>query len=92
MVQLETFHEGDLPMKKGFISVSAENVLLSALKQGYDGDCTVIRLYESLGRETETQVTFMGYTFTASFGPYELKTFRLKDGQAEEADLLEMPL
>ena len=92
VVQLETFHEGDLPMKKGFISVSAENVLLSALKQGYDGDCTVIRLYESLGRETETQVTFMGYTFTASFGPYELKTFRLKDGQAEEADLLEMPL
>lgn len=89
VVQLETFHEGDLPMKKGFISVDKENVLLSALKEGYDGDGTVLRLFEGAGEGCTAAIRFMDTAFTADFGPYEVKTFLLKDGTVTETDLLE---
>ena len=89
IAQLETFHQGDLPMAKGFFSVSAKNVLLSALKEGYDGDGIVLRLFESEGRAVSTDIALMDTAFTADFGPFEVKTFLLKDGTVTETDLLE---
>lgn len=92
VLQMETFHVGSLPAKNGYLQVGTENVLLSALKHGYDGGCTVIRLHEALGRKTETSIRFMDTEFTAEFAPFEVKTFRIRDGKAEETDLLEFPV
>ena len=88
VLTLETFHDGDLPQKMQNFSVSAENILLSALKEGYDGG-TVLRLYEAAGRAVTADISVLGTEFTASFGPFEIKTFLLKDGGAAEVNLLE---
>lgn len=87
--QMETFHKGDLPMKKGFGCVDGEGVVLSALKRGYDEGCTILRVQEILGEKTSAGVEFMDYRFKAELSPWEVKTYRLKDGDVTEVDLLE---
>ncbi|MBO5253155.1 MAG: alpha-mannosidase, partial [Clostridia bacterium] len=89
----ETFHKGTLPLRKSFLTVEKENIQMTALKHAYQGEGYVLRLFESFGAETETEITVGGVTFTAKFSPYEIKTFRLSaDGQVREVDLLEWEL
>ena len=86
----ETFHEGHLPQKLSLMSVDQENIQMTALKQAYRGEGTVLRLFESFGVQTEVNVELFGTKFTAVFGPYEMKTFKLlADGTVHEVDLLE---
>ncbi|MBQ7566060.1 MAG: alpha-mannosidase [Oscillospiraceae bacterium] len=88
---LETFHGGALPQRAGHVSVSAENVLLTALKQGQDGG-DVLRLFETRGETADAAIRFADTSFTAHFSPFEIKTFRICGGVVTETDLLEYPL
>ena len=45
-------------VKKSFISVSANNVLLEALKKCEDEEAYILRFVEKTGRRTKTQVSF----------------------------------
>ena len=85
-----------LKQKDSFLSVSADNVILTVAKLAEDGSGDmVLRLYETAGRHTQTQVELsgLGRSLTLSFAPFEIKTVRVpKDaGQpARETDFLEL--
>jgi alpha-mannosidase len=52
-------HPGTLPQHWGLLTVSHENVFLSALKTGKDGKL-VLRLYEAAGMATDAALSFAG--------------------------------
>ncbi len=86
----ETFHKGTLPLKASFMSVSADNVQMTALKKAYRGEDIILRMFETRGEKTEAEIKLFDAAFTAVFTPYEIKTFAVKaDGTVVEADLLE---
>lgn len=91
----ETYHKGELPQSASFLSVSANNVLVTVMKEAEDGSGDLIlRLVETAGRACETQVEVHGLNreFTLAFTPFEIKTVRIPvHSQLEilENDLLE---
>jgi alpha-mannosidase len=93
-VLVESAHSGSLPLHDSFLRIDAANVVLSALKDAEDGDALVIRCHESLGLATRATIELPRWKrrIEASFGPWELKTFRVPDAAHEavaEIDLLE---
>lgn len=86
----ETFHAGSLPQEKGFLTVSAKNIIMSALKKSLRGSDTILRLYESEGKQTEAEICLFGRKLKTSFGPCEVKTLALSaDGAWREVSLIE---
>ena len=89
----ESFHKGSEPQKKGFISVSAENIIMTAFKLCEDGSGdAVMRLYETAGRDTRVNIVcdMLDCAFISDFGHNEIKTFRIKpDGRVLETNFLE---
>ena len=83
---LENHHEGKLPLTYKGISVSEENIVISALKKSEDGTGYVLRAYECAGRQTAVQIDCTNLAkVEAAFSPYEIKTFFVRDnGQIEE--------
>ncbi|HHW48426.1 MAG TPA: alpha-mannosidase [Clostridiaceae bacterium] len=56
-----TLHEGSLPLKKGFICMESESVVISAVKkpeQGADEDRLIIRVYETGGNKAKAALRF----------------------------------
>ncbi len=89
---LETYHKGPLPLQNSYCSISAPNVMASALKSAEEGEDLILRCYESHGEETRTRIHlgFLNLSWEADFGPCEIKTFRIaKDGGVREVNLLE---
>ena len=76
---IESGHKGDLPAEASFLGTTAENVLLSVLKQSEEGENIVVRGYETAGREVKTKIElpFSKQSFEVSFGPHEIKTLRI---------------
>ncbi|MCX5635309.1 MAG: glycosyl hydrolase-related protein, partial [Planctomycetota bacterium] len=73
-------HKGRFPAKTGdLVSVSAENVLIAALKKSEDGSGIILRLLETAGKDTSAIVVLD----KSVFGNIE---------QAVQTDLLERPL
>jgi alpha-mannosidase len=46
-------HEGSLPARHSFISVSPLNVVLTAVKKAEDSNALLFRVYESSGKQAE---------------------------------------
>jgi alpha-mannosidase len=89
---LETYHKGSLPLTGSFLSVESENVAAPVLKQAEDGDGLILRCVETFGEtvETEIDLKLTGRKWKARFGPFEIKTFRIRDnGNIEETNLIE---
>lgn len=76
-----------------FVSISPETVVLGALKKAEDGNGYIVRVHESAGVETDTQLqsALADRCLAFKLGPYELKTFRIAQTGIEEMDLLEKP-
>ena len=85
---IETFHEGPLPLRRSFADDAGGDVVLSVVKGGEDGGY-VARAYETAGRAARVTLDVLGTRVEADFGPHEIKTFVLRDGNAAETDLLE---
>lgn len=49
-------HEGTLPEEKSFLSVSAANLVVTALKKAEDDDGIIVRLYETNGEACQTRI------------------------------------
>lgn len=49
-------HQGSLPERHSFISVSPANVILTAVKKAEDSDSLLFRVYESAGKESEVTI------------------------------------
>ncbi|MCL2595740.1 MAG: hypothetical protein FWD83_09495, partial [Promicromonosporaceae bacterium] len=85
--QLESFHDGPLPGSRSYLSVETDGpgqVLVTAIKGAEDGDDDlIVRAVEASGRAGNTQVRIAlpltaGHRgFAATFGPAEIRTFRV---------------
>jgi len=51
-----------LPSSHSFCSVNGDNLVISSLKKADAGDQLVLRMYEMIGRPSETSVTLLGQT------------------------------
>lgn len=76
---IETYHKGNLPQKDSFMSIDAENIVLSTMKQAEDNDDIILRLYETSRRSTTAVISLpkLDREIKASFRPCEIKTFRI---------------
>ena len=81
-----SFHKGSLPENQGCVSCDCENVMISAIKQGEDGNGTVLRLYELEGKDTAAQITMFDQKISVSVPRNGLKTL---DENGEEMNAME---
>lgn len=85
----ETFHNGKQPTSFEGMRVSEKNVAITAVKQHRNGDGTVIRMYETEGRDTDVEISLLGTSFRTTLPHDAVKTFCIKDGSVCEIDFLE---
>ena len=85
LVQRTVSHKGVLPFSgRGFISCSAENVVISTFKLAEDGEGFIVRCYEACGRATEAVITLPPHAVTARESDLierSLADFPLLDGR-----------
>lgn len=82
---MENHHKGWLPLTYEGISLSAENVLLTAFKKAEDGNGYILRAYECAGAPVTCEIDCKSLgAYTVEFTPYEAKTLRIQDGKAKE--------
>jgi alpha-mannosidase len=75
-----TFHpEGRLPQAASFLSVDAQNVMVTVLKEAEDGDGIILRAFETCGAAAHAciELPALERTLEADFGPAEIKTFHI---------------
>ncbi|MFB5189136.1 alpha-mannosidase [Alicyclobacillus fastidiosus] len=94
VVVVETYHKGELPQCNSFLSVTADNVVASVVKQAEDDEDIVIRLYETAKKPTAATISLpnWGREFSLQFEPCEIKTIKIpQDARkpVEETNLLE---
>jgi len=83
---------GTLPPSGSFASCDAMNVAVSALKRAEDGDGLIVRAYEAAGQAAKATIRLTAWEteIAAEFGPFEIRTFRVRTGeQPFEVNLLE---
>ncbi|MBN2410067.1 alpha-mannosidase [candidate division KSB1 bacterium] len=51
-------HKGEWEPEKSFITLDADNLILTVVKKAEDSDARVIRLYETHGKQVETELHF----------------------------------
>ncbi|MBE6550370.1 MAG: alpha-mannosidase [Ruminococcaceae bacterium] len=86
----ETFHKGALPTAFSGISVSAENITVTAIKVQEDGKGTVVRLYESEGRDTDAKIKLFGTEFDICIPHNSTKTYIVDESGVKETDFIEL--
>ena len=81
---LDYNHRGTLPTSACGLSLSAENVELSALKRREDDRGWVVRLYETDGKETPFTLSgsLLPLPLTDTLPPFHARTYTLPDGAA----------
>ena len=86
---LDTFHKGVLEREYSGISISKENIAVTALKKQEDGKGWMLRCYETENKDTDVEISLFGTTWTASFGHSQVKTFIIDKGTVSESDFIE---
>ena len=80
---VEKPHEGRLGCVGSFISITPENLVITAVKRAEDDGDVVLRLYETMGRKTEGEVSFnIGKKIKSAY-----KTNLLEDEILEEVKI-----
>lgn len=85
----ETFHRGKLPVTFCGLTVSAENVAVTAVKQHVSGKGTVIRFLETEGKDTAVNAELFGTKIAFEITHHAVKTLWVRDGEAVETDFVE---
>ncbi|HNX13243.1 MAG TPA: glycoside hydrolase family 38 C-terminal domain-containing protein [Oscillospiraceae bacterium] len=87
----ETYHKGKMPQTFGGVEIDNENVILSAMKEAEDGDGVIARLYECNGKGGAAcvKLPWLNTEIKTSFGPCEIKAFKITDGKVKEVNLIE---
>ena len=88
---METFHKGKLPSAYAGVEVKEGTAIVSALKKSEDGKAYIVRIAETSGNGTETEIAMhcFNITLSASLKKYEVKTFRIENGKISECNLIE---
>jgi alpha-mannosidase len=86
-------HGGSLPKSGSFLSVDAQNVIVTAIKKSETGDDIIIRCVETSGLKTTANVDlkYAGLKWNGIFHACEIKTLRVNknSGEIKEVNLLE---
>ena len=82
---LGSFHKGKLPEVMSCIECKNESIIVTALKQAEDCDGTVIRAYETDGKNVNAKIRLFGKEISAEFFHNQVKT--LKNGK--EVNMIE---
>ncbi len=91
-VLIESCHKGSLPQTNSFLSIDAQNIILTALKQSEDKSSTIARIYETAGKRTNFSMFlhFLNKRLVLNIEPYKIKTYKITaDGEVTEVNLLE---
>jgi alpha-mannosidase len=91
-VLYQGIHRGSRPQSGSFLSVDADNIVVTALKMAEEGDDLILRCYETDGCPTTAtlNLAFAGLKWTGKFRPLEIKSLRIsKQGAIREVNLLE---
>jgi alpha-mannosidase len=92
---IETYHEhGALPQCDSYLTIDQDNIIANVLKKAEDTDDLVLRCYETNKTSTHATIRLPRWnrTISATFGPCEIKTFRIPKDPAlpiVETNLLE---
>lgn len=88
---LEYNHSGSLPCEDSFLSVDKDSIIVTVIKEKESGEDIVLRAYEVTGKETTVNFTLFGKSWSANFGPCEIKSFLVPKGELpiKEINLLE---
>ena len=94
LARITTFHDGPLPQRGSYLQVDSRSIVASVLKRAEAEEALIVRLYETSKNAAEATVTlpFLGRSFKATFGPCEIKTFRIPlapEAPVTEVNLLE---
>ena len=89
-VIMENNHRGDLPTVCTGLDCSAENVIVTAFKRSEDGRGTILRAYETEGRETAATLSgaALPAPLTALWKPFSIQTYYLADGESQWKEVL----
>jgi alpha-mannosidase len=91
-VLYQGIHGGSGPQSGSFLSVDADNVVVTALKKAEEGEDLILRCYETDGHPTTATLNlgFANRQWTGKFRPLEIKSLRISEGGAiREVNLLE---
>ncbi|MBQ8551709.1 MAG: alpha-mannosidase [Clostridia bacterium] len=86
---IETFHKGTLPCRFTGITLSAGNVIATAVKAHEDTGGTVIRLLETEERDTDVHVSLLGHEFDVHMPHGAVKTLIVTEIGVKDTDFLE---
>lgn len=91
----ETYHKGSLPQHLSGISIDNPAVAAIALKEAEEVGAYILRLCEQQGTDTQATISLplIDRTWTAHFGHYQIKTFRIPFDRNEpitQVNLLEL--
>lgn len=81
---LDTWHDGNLPAAPySAITIDVDNILVSTIKRSEDSSGTVIRLYETDGKETPFTASgdILPAPICDTITPWSVETYFLKDGE-----------
>jgi alpha-mannosidase len=90
----ESYHGGPLPRCASHLGVSADNIIVTAVKRAEDNDGYILRACETEGRRMEARIecALLKTPLPLAFAPFEVKTVKIgDDGSIRETDLLELP-
>lgn len=85
----ETYHTGDMPRSFSGISVSEENLCITAIKKQEDGKGTVVRLFETIGKDTIATVRLFDTEFKCHIPHNSVKTYLVENDSVKEIDFIE---
>jgi len=87
----ETYHKSSLPRFYKGIEVSADNIIITAVKQAAGSDGIIIRAYESNGIDTECEIRliFLDKEIKTQFTKYAVKTFKICGDTITQCNLIE---
>ena len=88
-VVYETFHKGELPLSFCGLSVSADNVSVSAIKKHEDTDGIIVRLYETDGKDTDFSLELFGNSYKLNIEHNSVKTYLIDGQNITETDFIE---
>ena len=82
---IENNHNGILPESQSTISVSDDNVIVTAMKRAEDNKGFVIRLTETVGRDTAVPVSgkAIAKPLDITLTKWSTDTYMLRDGESE---------
>lgn len=79
-------------VRESFLTLDGDPVAVSAIRRERDGDAVTVRLFNAQNAPASAVLNCpaMGIRVPLTFGVYEVKTLRLSEGTAHEADMVQL--